>query len=745
MKMHAVSRMTLAIAGAGLVAACGGGNSGPRSTPAPTPAPAPAPAPRTTATQAELDAETDRSNFVVTSGADHAHARGITGAGELVAIMDSGALGFLENLVDRTGTGPDAEGPVFEDRLHPESKALWGDDTPGDFTQHGTIVTAVIGAARDGRGITGVAHGADLLYYDYGDYCLDTTCNEEQWQESFERYRVGMQEAIDLDATVMNFSLSEERFPVRMIETTANAVAADMVIVISAGNDADPNPSPMAVGFANLAPEHTIIVGALNPDNATPASFTAHAGVAMDNYLMAQGVEVRTYGNDGATRLTNGTSLSGPIVAGAVALVAEAFPNLTGAEIVDILFESAIDAGEPGTDPIFGRGILDLEAAFQPLGTTSVAGTGREALSLLGSEASFAMGDASGLLEGVTITDKYDRAFSADLGGFARRAGQSTPLRSLAQEGVESRSVSLGAHRLSVATGEQRGLDGQQPVRSILLAEVDLQLDPDTRIAFATGRRLDGLATSEAGVSASFLTDGPVQREGFHARDRVAMAAGTALGFVDVVAGVELGRVDRSALPWIAEDENRYRRMAVTTFSELGPFSFDVGLARLEEADTILGGSLALLGGGATSHFLDVDTAVVVGDWTLEADWRRGETQVRGRDALFRGGALASEGWSVALGKGPFALRVAQPLRVRSGGLDALAPVSFDYATMSAATELRLVSLAPSGREVDVEAAYGWRIGRGRLDANLYWRNEPGHIAAMPDDKGVALRFRSPL
>ncbi|MBW0144017.1 S8 family peptidase [Sphingomicrobium clamense] len=746
LKSKASGRNLWLLAGAASLAACGGGGSSgsTRPSPTPTPTPTPTPAPRSTATQQELTQETNRSNFVLTSGADHAHERGFTGAGELVAIMDTGALSFLQNLDDNSGTGPDADDLVFEDRLHPESKKLWGDDTPDDFTQHGTIVTAVIGAARDGRGITGVAYGADLLYYDYGDYCLDSYCDEDDWQESFERYRVGMQEAIDLGATVMNFSLSEERFPVRMIPTVANAVAADMVMVMSAGNDSDPDPSPMAVELARMAPDHTIIAGALQPDNITPASFTAFAGVAMDNYLMAQGVSVRTYDNDGNLIPTNGTSLSAPIISGAVALLAEAFPNLTGADIVDILFDSAIDAGDPGVDPIYGQGILDIEAAFQPLGTTSVAGSGREALSLFGNHASPAMGDASGMLEGVTITDKYDRAFSADLGGFASRAGLATPLRGLAQQGVEAKAIELGGHRFGFATVERPSVHGEADEKRILSAEIDLKIAEAWRLGLTMGQGIDRSTQGEA-VQANFLTDGASQRSGFHATDMVGASVQHRLDSLELVAGMETGRVDRAELPWVAQEQDRYRRMSIGAARDVGPVALRVGITRLEEEETILGGSLAMLSDGAISHFLDLGAAVELGRWTLAGEWRRGRTEARGRDALFTGGRLDSQGWAVALGKGPFGLRVSQPLRVENGGLMANAPTSFDYVTMTPGTELRLVSLTPSGREIDVEATYGWSVLGGRLDANAFWRREPGHIAAMPDDKGVALRFRKPL
>jgi hypothetical protein len=32
-------------------------------------------------------------------------------------------------------------------------------------------------------------------------------------------------------------------------------------------------------------------------------------------------------------------------------------------------------------------------------------------------------------------------------------------------------------------------------------------------------------------------------------------------------------------------------------------------------------------------------------------------------------------------------------------------------------------------------------LAQGHLGANLFWRRDPGHIAAMPDDKGAAIRF----
>jgi hypothetical protein len=101
-----------------------------------------------------------------------------------------------------------------------------------------------------------------------------------------------------------------------------------------------------------------------------------------------------------------------------VALLAQAFPNLTGAQIVEILLTTARDGGSAGIDPVFGRGILDIGNALAPQGTTTLAGS--SAAFALGAEtgtASPAMGGAlSNVPLNTIITDKYDRAYSYDIG-----------------------------------------------------------------------------------------------------------------------------------------------------------------------------------------------------------------------------------------------------------------------------------------------------------------------------------------
>jgi hypothetical protein len=116
--------------------------------------------------------------------------------------------------------------------------------------------------------------------------------------------------------------------------------------------------------------------------------------------------------------------------------------------------------------------------------------------------------------------------------------------------------------------------------------------------------------------------------------------------------------------------------------------------------------------------------------------------------AALDGGRLASAGWTVGLAKqglaahaDRLAFRLAQPLRVSGGGYALTLPTGYDYATGVTQTALSTLSLAPRGRELNAEAAWSAPVGAGWLTANLYWRRDPGNIAALPDDRGAALRY----
>src|SRR3546814_5160404 len=103
-----------------------------------------------------------------------------------------------------------------------------------------------------------------------------------------------------------------------------------------------------------------IIAGPHDEAGANLSTFSNAAGSGQQHYLVALGESVRTINHEGTAVAGDGTSFATPQIAGAAALLAQAFPHLSGAQIVDILFDSAIDLGATGTDTVFGRGKLSL-------------------------------------------------------------------------------------------------------------------------------------------------------------------------------------------------------------------------------------------------------------------------------------------------------------------------------------------------------------------------------------------------
>lgn len=60
----------------------------------------------------------------------------------------------------------------------------------------------------------------------------------------------------------------------------------------------------------------------------------------------------------------DGTSMAAPHVAGALAIMIEAYPYFTPGRLVDIMFETAEDLGAIGVDDIYGHGLLRLDRAL---------------------------------------------------------------------------------------------------------------------------------------------------------------------------------------------------------------------------------------------------------------------------------------------------------------------------------------------------------------------------------------------
>ena len=160
---------------------------------------------------------------------------------------------------------------------------------------------------------------------------------------------------------------------------TLNALeAAGIAVCFSAGNSGSGASTITPPKNINTDSVNVFCVGAVDGNTpGTPiASFSSRGPsicggtgtLLIKPEVSAPGVNVRSslpnnsYGNN------SGTSMASPHVAGAIALLKQVAPNMTGRQIKAILFSTATDLGAAGEDNTYGKGLINLEAAFQQMG-----------------------------------------------------------------------------------------------------------------------------------------------------------------------------------------------------------------------------------------------------------------------------------------------------------------------------------------------------------------------------------------
>jgi subtilisin family serine protease len=282
--------------------------------------------------------------------ADQAHLTA-TGAGAVVAVVDSGVL---------------ASHPDLQGRLRQGIDFVGNDSDPNDENGHGTHVSGIVAANTDNDvGVAGVAPGATILPVRVldagGGGDTDTVAKGIDW-------------AVDHGANVINLSLGSDvpltgSDPV-FDSSIDRALDRGVIVVAAAGNSGLPAcDQPSGQG-------RLLCVGSVDKrrDRSYFSNFGSGLGLVAPggSGLPFEDEDVLSTYNNGGYEEVAGTSQATPHVAGVAALLVS--KGLRGQAAVNRILATADDTGPAGPDAQFGAGIVDARRAVA--GLTGTAGGG---------------------------------------------------------------------------------------------------------------------------------------------------------------------------------------------------------------------------------------------------------------------------------------------------------------------------------------------------------------------------------
>lgn len=722
----------------------------PRPAPAPAPAPTPTPPPP-------------------------------SGTGILVAILDTGIDLDHPEFAGRIAAG----GRCFGTAAACAGAAALGDDNNG----HGTHVAGIVASAANGVGNTGVAPSARLLPVKVLDAGGSGT---------YSAIASGLTYAAQSGARVINMSLGGSS-PSSTLIAPLQQAAATAVIVAAAGNSGNAYAPGYPAAYATQAGivGSMIVVGSVGPTNVissfsqTPGNggCVAVSGVTTclkDVFLVAPGQSIYSAYPGGGYATMSGTSMATPYVAGVAARVLAASPYLTPKQVASILFQSATDLGARGTDAVYGRGLVNLQAALAPLGTQSVATSGVSTASFTGTGSVSRAGlsgvlaaglQSSTLAKNVVFFDAYGRDYRMDL-SVAASPGALSIEGIVAQGGGFWHSVSF--------VGDGYALTGSvtdEPANAIATAGfaerttadfsdvvLRMRLNDDTALVLGRNASLTSLEATDTGpfLSASAMNSPFLALT----EDAEFAALSTKLGqdltvsfafaateddatkaFADEILTAE------EALSFLTQDPSHAREatnaMAGLNWRAAPWAQFGAQVAHTNETNSLLGseeqGALALTAEAETTSLGLTARFDLGGDWSATASWSRGETQATPVvGSLYNSiSGLTSEAYGLAIAKrGIFGdddaigLAVSRPLHIVSGTAVMTASTGVtEEREIIYTTEVQ--NLASATPETDYELGYTAKLGDALTfqAAAIYQQNAGGiegedAIAAVATLKG---------
>ena len=332
--------------------------------------------------------------------AHKAYGYGLTGSGEIIAILDAGFNTSHNELNAKTIT------------QYGTQTAATGVNATAD---HGLIVSSVAAGEDDGTGMQGVAPGASLHIASYNqsngntyypthwanatDNASSAVAQNNSWGVNYQIDTLKSDISSNSWTNAYGISQKFHSSGLTSNEASANAYIDALdnfqdhgVVVYALSNTTSYTDADFQAALPELFSEleeawitavNVEITGSSGDETYTrksaPCGSTGKYCLGADGYQIV-GAAYHSSNTNSYWAGVSGTSFVAPQISGAVALLAEAFPSHTPAQLTDRILASADntffshDAAvtfgngvSHGYDDEFGHGILDIYAALNPI------------------------------------------------------------------------------------------------------------------------------------------------------------------------------------------------------------------------------------------------------------------------------------------------------------------------------------------------------------------------------------------
>lgn len=293
-------------------------------------------------------------------GVPSVHALGYSGKGRLIAVLDNGFS--------------NANTLTFFNHLYQSEKIISTYDFVSqeedvyDDGSHGVNVLSVLAGFEEGK-IVGPAYDASFLLLRTENDFSETILEEYNWLMAAEYADSAGADIISSSLGYNTFDIPEQDHTYAdlngkstvITNAAETAFSKGIIVVNSAGNEG--NKSWKYISAPADGPS-VIAVGAVHSDKkyATFSSIGPSADGRIKPDLTAMGAGVYVGNPDNSFSNTNGTSFSCPLVAGLIACLWQARPDLSNIEMVEALKKTASKSDSP--DSQYGFGIPNFQKAL---------------------------------------------------------------------------------------------------------------------------------------------------------------------------------------------------------------------------------------------------------------------------------------------------------------------------------------------------------------------------------------------